>query len=248
MTTINMRNEIAEELILSGKVEAFEKIEGFDNYLVSNFGRIYNVKKESFLNGYLNEFGYRKTKLKNNEGQIKSLSIHRLVMLAFVPNPDNKPQVNHKDGVKINNNISNLEWNTARENIVHSFETGLHERNYISEKDLIGMVSKTTKGLDFVVDRKYEVKDNTHYYVVRFIGSNNEKVVSKQQIINKNFGDFVYFINNIYVTSEELKKSLDKYDVKYKTVHASLQRKGCYRNDLVSIYKATNYKVDKEAK
>ena len=59
-------------------------------------------------------------------GKHKLVTIHRLVAIHFISNPDNKPQVNHIDGDKTNNNIINLEWVTAQENNIHARKTGLH--------------------------------------------------------------------------------------------------------------------------
>lgn len=69
----------------------------------------------------LNKDGYLKTKMTN-----KNCFLHRLVATYLVPNPNNYNVVNHKDGNKLNNHYSNLEWCTIEENIKHSYETGLH--------------------------------------------------------------------------------------------------------------------------
>lgn len=61
--------------------------------------------------------------LKN--GKKKYYMVHRLVAINFIPNPENKPQVNHKDGNPLNNHISNLEWCTQRENTIHAYKNGL---------------------------------------------------------------------------------------------------------------------------
>lgn len=72
-----------------------------------------------------NTAGYASVRLPD-----KNHFVHRLVAEAFVPNPENKPMVNHKDGNKRNNNVTNLEWVTAQENSVHAWKYGLRPRKY----------------------------------------------------------------------------------------------------------------------
>lgn len=91
--------------------------------------------KERVLIPYLNKYGYLCTNLTNSQGKREYAAIHRLVAIAFLESTNrdiNNLQVNHIDGVKTNNAYSNLEWVTAKENILHSHKIGL--RNYKSKK------------------------------------------------------------------------------------------------------------------
>lgn len=110
--------------------EIWKDIEGYEGkYQISNLGRIKKINKNSlneehYVKPYINQRGYCTVKLFKTER--KEERIHRLVAQAFIPNPENKAEVNHIDGNKQNNTITNLEWNTHEENVVHAFKTGLN--------------------------------------------------------------------------------------------------------------------------
>ena len=98
-------------------IEEWKQVDGCENYEVSSFGKVRNKKtgrilKQSCKGGYMS-IGMQNVKSK------KTTSVHRLVALAFIENPENKPHVNHKDKNRSNNNVDNLEWCTALENNIH---------------------------------------------------------------------------------------------------------------------------------
>lgn len=101
------------------KVE-WKLIEGFDGiYSVSNYGEVRNNKTGRLMKQRKTEKGYLRVGLTNN-GKPKCMRVHRLVAQAFIPNPDDKPEVNHIDFNKENNCVNNLEWVTGKENAKHS--------------------------------------------------------------------------------------------------------------------------------
>ena len=95
-------------------MEEFRIINGFENYSVSNFGNVKNNTKNKLLK-LSNSDGYKVCRLNG-----KFLRVHRLVGLGFVPNPDNKPCIDHIDNNRENNNVENLRWATSSENRYNS--------------------------------------------------------------------------------------------------------------------------------
>lgn len=99
-------------------MEEWKQIDGYDNYEVSTWGNVRNVKTGKLLKQQENHNGYLRVNLYKN-GKSKHFGVHRLVAIAFIPNPYNKPTVNHIDEDKYNNHADNLEWATMREQNVH---------------------------------------------------------------------------------------------------------------------------------
>lgn len=120
--------------------EIWVKVPNFSNYSISSFGRIrVDIKARgsqrnpgSIMKQQTNDDGYKTISLSSEIEKSKFFLVHRLVCSAFHPNPENKPEVNHKDGIKDNNHKDNVEWSTHPENIQHAVKTGLIKKGFDS--------------------------------------------------------------------------------------------------------------------
>lgn len=120
--------------------EQWLSIDGYDGYEVSNYGRVKSLgndktRKEKILKQSTNKYGYQIVGICKG-GKQKMFRVHRLVAMAFIPNLNNYEQVNHKDEVKTNNHVDNLEWCDCKYNINYG------NRNERQAKAMIGKFGK----------------------------------------------------------------------------------------------------------
>lgn len=180
-------------------------------YNVSNYGRIYSIPYKKIMKSRIDKYGYEVINLK----KLKSspMTVHRIIANLFIPNPQNKPQVNHINGIKTDNRVENLEWVTAKENIDHSIKIGLkgntngQKRSYkvkqplrrkpINQYNLKGNLlanfeSQTEASEKLGINIVYisrvcrRVSQQTFGYVFRFINDDQDINVSKKSINTKN--------------------------------------------------------------
>lgn len=111
----------------------------WEDYLITNQGRLIN-RKTGFVKQPFLKLGYLRYEI-NREGTYISISQHRLLALNFIPNPENKPEVNHIDGCRDNNSLNNLEWVTSKENSQHARHT-LERKNLYGETNNFAKITE----------------------------------------------------------------------------------------------------------
>ncbi|MEG1388707.1 MAG: NUMOD4 domain-containing protein, partial [Algoriella sp.] len=110
--------------------EIWKRIPGYSLYEISNMGRIktfnqFGCGRTAIMKPALDPNGYWRTMLKrDSDGKVHTIKVHRLVAITFIPNPENKPQVNHINSKPADNRLSNLEWVTRSENMIHAHKFG----------------------------------------------------------------------------------------------------------------------------
>ena len=166
--------------------EIWKDVEGWEGqYQVSNFGNIRSLDKSvktwygsrvckgKILLPFKSKWGYLIATFSNKQKHQK-YSVHQLVAKAFIPNPQNKPDVNHINGIKTDNRLENLEWATKQENIGHSWNTGLitidqmpygqsHHNSKLTEQDVREIRASAEKKTELA--KRFNVTTSTIYYI-----------------------------------------------------------------------------------
>ena len=183
MEPLNLENELWKEI---------PEYEGF--YMISNLGRVKSCatprttspyyksnRKPKILKPLINKDGYCEARLCIN-GKVKRPLIHRLVAKAFIPNPENKPEINHLDFNKTNNNYMNIEWCTQKENYLHALKHGRIKINFSKRQKKIQFravpVIKYSDEKIRIVRQLWETGLFTQYQLAGLLGS-TEKYVFK---------------------------------------------------------------------
>ena len=109
--------------------EIWKDVKGYEGlYQISSDGQVYSIKRKRILKPINSHHGYKRIRLYTDSQNWKTFALHRLVAINFIPNPDNYPEVNHKDENHSNNNVDNLEWCTRDYNINYGTKI---ERTYV---------------------------------------------------------------------------------------------------------------------
>lgn len=234
--------------------EIWKDIEGYEGlYQVSNLGKVRSLVSHwgnkllvpRIKKAALNSKGYERVGLSKNKRMIQ-IFVHRLVAIAFIPNPENKPCVNHIDGNHRNNCADNLEWCMQKENIKHAFDTKLApsgtERKYVKltkeqveciRKEYVPhsknfSISQLSKKYDVSNDLIYAIVHNKIYKDVKNFDIVNNEIVDKYDTTKRFTKELIEKIRNEYIYGSKTsgqRALAHKYNVSQATIWAILNNK-----------------------
>lgn len=157
-----------------------KRIEGFENYIVCDDGRIVNLDTNKELKGSIKRTGYVEVALYDKDGS-HGILLHRLVAKAFVDGYAEGKEVNHKDGDKTNNSADNLEWVWHADNLKHAYETGLRADD-VSPRAVRGVNIETGEAVTFA----------SIYKAARFLGISQGNICMCCKGARPNAGGYIW--------------------------------------------------------
>lgn len=149
------------------------KLKDYPGYSIDELGTVYNDMSQKIRSVSITPKGYANLRLKSPDGKRKHMRVHRLVAMAFIPNPHNLPQVNHKDGNKLNNRVDNLEWCDQYHNMQHAYKTGLNQGR-------VGFVAVTKKEIRSII--KLHRLGKSHRFIASLFNVSSATIC---RVINK---------------------------------------------------------------
>lgn len=221
--------------VIDIKGEIWKDIPNYEGiYKISNFGRIKSlsrlirksnkngniISKNIILKPRIDKDGYLVSSL-NKNGKYSTIKVHRIVAQSFIPNPDNKPNVNHKNGIKTDNRVSELEWNTISENQKHRYNS--LKQNGVN-KGRLGIKNKLSKKvIQYTLDLKYIRKWDCISDIERELGFRASGIVQTCKKKQSHCGGFIWMYDENTKEKElELKKNITKTIVKIKDFEGEL--------------------------
>jgi len=164
-------------------------IKDYPNYAVSKDGNVYNIKTNRCLKKVKISSGYHQVYLYKNKIS-KSLLVHRLIAMTYLPNKLNKSDVNHINGIKTDNRLENLEWVTRSENLLHSFKLGMSKVNEKNKARFLKMVKERVFSKNIILNIENGIFYNTVKEISIIYGLNYHTIKNKLNgycINNTNF-------------------------------------------------------------
>jgi hypothetical protein len=146
-------------------------IPGYENYEVSNTGLIRDARTQRLRTQHMTPLGYYFATLLRPDQKPKMMRVHRAVCMAFLPNPENHPDVNHKDLDKGNNHLDNLEWISTRDNALHACAAGVNyavfNRNRgwkLSPEDVVAIRARAANETSYQIAKDYPHVSQSHVF------------------------------------------------------------------------------------